>query len=52
MSYFYEENNGYAILWYGKPGWNDFKNAWKNTRSDYDDPYLKIMAFQKRVPHW
>lgn len=42
----------YAILWYGKSGWNDFKEAWKNQRSDYDDPYLKLMSFQKRVPHW
>lgn len=42
----------YAILWYGKSGWEDFKNAWNNNRSDYDDPYLKLMAFQKRVPHW
>nr|XP_001400241.2 hypothetical protein ANI_1_3030024 [Aspergillus niger CBS 513.88] len=39
----------YAILWYGKSGWEDFKNAWNNKRSDYDDPYLKLMSFQKRV---
>ncbi|OOG00122.1 hypothetical protein ASPCADRAFT_161658 [Aspergillus carbonarius ITEM 5010] len=42
----------YAILWYGKSGWRDLKAAWQNKRSDYDDPYLKMMSFQKRVPHW
>ncbi|OJJ49109.1 hypothetical protein ASPZODRAFT_13846 [Penicilliopsis zonata CBS 506.65] len=42
----------YALLWYGKEAWNGLRDAFSNRYNDYDDPYLKIMSYQKRVPHW
>jgi hypothetical protein len=42
----------YSILWYGKQAWAGFRDAWQNRRSDYNDPYLKLMAHLPRVPHW
>ena len=42
----------YAILFYGKVGFIGLRDSFYNRRSDYDDPYLKIMSYQKRVPHW
>ncbi|CAK7200166.1 hypothetical protein SEUCBS139899_002857 [Sporothrix eucalyptigena] len=42
----------YSILFYGKDSYQAVVNAWKNRRSDYDDPYLKLMSRTARVPHW
>jgi len=42
----------YAILWYGPLAYNSLKDAWGNRANDYEDPYLKLMAQSKRVPHW
>ncbi|CAK7233562.1 hypothetical protein SBRCBS47491_008654 [Sporothrix bragantina] len=42
----------YSILFYGKDSVEAVINAWKNRRSDYDDPYLKLMSRTERVPHW
>lgn len=42
----------YSICWYGKDAWDSFKDALKNVRNDYDDPYLKLMSRTERVPHW
>ncbi|KAF7195508.1 Oligopeptide transporter 7 [Pseudocercospora fuligena] len=44
----------YAILWYGKSVWKAAKDAFKNRTEldDYNDPYLKLMSFDPRVPHW
>jgi hypothetical protein len=42
----------YSILWYGKAAYNGLKDGWKNRQSDYNDPYLKLMAHLPRVPHW
>jgi hypothetical protein len=42
----------YSVLWYGKAAWTGLKDGWKNRQSDYDDPYLKLMAHLPRVPHW
>ncbi|KAH8884723.1 oligopeptide transporter 6 [Thozetella sp. PMI_491] len=42
----------YSVLWYGKDSWLAVREAWKGRRSDYDDPYLKLMSRTERVPHW
>ncbi|KAF7956268.1 hypothetical protein EAE96_005188 [Botrytis aclada] len=42
----------YAALWYGKPAYQGMKDAFRNRRSNYDDPYLKLMEEFPRVPHW
>lgn len=42
----------YAILWYGKEAYRSTMDSFKNIRSDYDDPYLKLMSRCERVPHW
>ncbi|KAL9111260.1 MAG: hypothetical protein Q9227_004338 [Pyrenula ochraceoflavens] len=42
----------YAALWYGKSNYDALKEAWNNRRADYNDPYLKLMSFDPRVPHW
>lgn len=42
----------YAILWYGKESWEQIKDSWNHKRTDYDDPYLKLMEHLPRVPHW
>jgi hypothetical protein len=42
----------YSILWYGKQAYAGLKDGWQNRRSDYDDPYLKLMDHLPRVPHW
>ncbi|MCJ1310233.1 hypothetical protein MMC25_003895 [Agyrium rufum] len=42
----------YAALWYGKDNYYALKDAWNARRNDYDDPYLKLMSFDPRVPHW
>lgn len=42
----------YSVLFYGKDSVNAVINAWKNRRSDYGDPYLKLMSRTERVPHW
>ncbi|KAK7700666.1 hypothetical protein SLS64_010810 [Diaporthe eres] len=42
----------YSILWYGKDSYKAFRDALKNVRDDYNDPYLKLMSRTERVPHW
>ena len=42
----------YSILWYGKDSYRALVDGYKNRLSDYDDPYLKLMAHLPRVPHW
>jgi hypothetical protein len=42
----------YSVCWYGKDSYIAIVEAWKGRRSDYDDPYLKLMSSQPRVPHW
>lgn len=42
----------YAVLWYGKESWVALKDAYQGRREDYNDPYLKLMSFDPRVPHW
>ncbi|TGO18930.1 hypothetical protein BPAE_0360g00010 [Botrytis paeoniae] len=42
----------YAALWYGMPAYHGMKDAFRNRRSNYDDPYLKLMEVFPRVPHW
>lgn len=42
----------YAGLWYGKQAYRGLKDAWSNRRTDYNDPYLKLMAHLPRAPHW
>lgn len=42
----------YAILFYGRDSVKSFKEAWAGRRTDYDDPYLKLMEYAPRVPHW
>lgn len=42
----------YSILWYGKQAYTGLKDAWKGRRTNYNDPYLKLMEHLPRVPHW
>ncbi|KAK3319793.1 oligopeptide transporter 6 [Cercophora scortea] len=42
----------YSALWYGKDSYIAIVEAWKGRRSDYNDPYLKLMSRTPRVPHW
>lgn len=42
----------YAVLWHGKDAWRAVKATFRGQRQDYDDPYLKVMSFDPRVPHW
>jgi hypothetical protein len=43
----------YAILWYGKETYVMLWASFRNRRNeDYDDPYLKVMSHDPRVPHW
>ncbi|KAK3346669.1 oligopeptide transporter 6 [Lasiosphaeria hispida] len=42
----------YSALWYGKDSWVAVSESWKGRRSDYNDPYLKLMSRTPRVPHW
>ncbi|KAK0725295.1 oligopeptide transporter 6 [Lasiosphaeris hirsuta] len=42
----------YSALWYGKDSWVAVSESWKGRRSDYNDPYLKLMSRTARVPHW
>lgn len=44
----------YAILWYGKRTVQALYNTFVKRRddNDYNDPYLKVMSFDPRVPHW
>ncbi|ATZ50510.1 hypothetical protein BCIN_06g00120 [Botrytis cinerea B05.10] len=42
----------YAALWYGMPAYHGMRDAFRNRRSNYDDPYLKLMEVSPRVPHW
>lgn len=43
----------FAILWYGKDGWQAVRDTVRHGRtSNEDDPYLKLMAGHPRVPHW
>jgi OPT family small oligopeptide transporter len=42
----------YAFLWYGKQSFEGLRDAYQGKFNDYDDPYLKIMSYQRRVPHW
>lgn len=42
----------YSVLWYGVPAYHGMRDAFRNRRSNYDDPYLKLMETFPRVPHW
>lgn len=42
----------YSILYYGKSSYIQLKDSFKNRRTEYDDPYLKLMEHLPRVPHW
>ncbi|KKA18217.1 hypothetical protein T310_7843, partial [Rasamsonia emersonii CBS 393.64] len=42
----------YAILWYGKDTYTNLLDSLRNRNKDYDDPYLKVMSHDPRVPHW
>lgn len=42
----------YACLYYGPQAWKGIKEGWFDSRSDEDDPYLKLMDKFPRVPHW
>ncbi|KAL3425511.1 OPT family small oligopeptide transporter [Phlyctema vagabunda] len=42
----------YCLLFHANSSWKKILKSWRNERTDYDDPYLKLTAHLPRVPHW
>lgn len=42
----------YSILYYGYDSYIAVKEAIANRKTHQDDPYLQLMSFDPRVPHW
>lgn len=44
----------YVLLWYGRDSWEVMRNAFgkRDNLLHGDDPYIRLMAGSRRVPHW